>query len=855
MAGAGKPGTGRSWSIAAALIGAALALMPLVARAQAPPDSPAAPAPTAPAQASQPAQSTQPAQARPAPAIAPEVADEQVAQALQELERLKLLIERIDAAARREGLGDRELADLRREIDPVQDQALAIALAAEPRARAVEERLEQLGPAPEEGRSESAVIAGERDSQNGLLLALQAVAKQGRLLALRAEQLSARIGERRRALFAERIFERRDSALSPVIWYEALTALPKVTGRIALLMSDWWANIRGRLGVAALAALAGLLILLGAIARPVRRRLLRFGARDPALIHPPLLRQVGAAIWLTLVHVGVPAVTLIVVYAALAAFGLLPDRIERVFAALIRAVALFSLIQGLAWGLLAPSRPTWRLLPLDTVAARRIHRLTVAIAAVYALGEFADTLNAVTFAPLAVGVAKEVLVGVLIAVLLGAVLFIARPRPATPRAHREGLVRWPWLFAIGTAGVVALFVAAVLGYPALTGFIAAQLVVGGTILGVLMLVIWLGDATVAEWIEGPEGAAERIGQTLGTGREKVVQVAIVAMGVLRIVIVLVAMSLLLVPWGIESTDVFGWLQTAFFGFTIGDITISVSSILLALAIFVIGALVTRAIQRWLDQRLLPHTSLDTGIRNSLRTGFGYLGLVVAAAVGISYLGLDLSNLAIVAGALSVGIGFGLQSVVNNFVSGLILLAERPIKVGDWIVVGGEEGYVSKISVRSTQIETFDRATVIVPNSDLISGVVKNWMHSDRMGRVRVPVGVAYGSDANRVRAVLLACAEAHPAVLRTPAPVVYFMDFGSSSLDFELRAYIGNVDSALSVRSDLRFAVLEALREAGVEIPFPQQDLHLRDIDRLEKALAGRNAAPRPRRKGGDTPQ
>jgi small-conductance mechanosensitive channel len=364
----------------------------------------------------------------------------------------------------------------------------------------------------------------------------------------------------------------------------------------------------------------------------------------------------------------------------------------------------------------------------------------------------------------------------------------------------------------------------------------------------LVLATRLVDSLLSDGLEGKDGDPGKIAAMFRVRRDSVIQIGILLSGVLRIVLVLVAISFLLVPWGVGSKDVTGWLKAAFFGFTVGELTISVSAILVALAIFLVGVVVTRAIQGWLDQRLLPHTRLDVGIRNSLMTTFGYAGIIAAAAVGFTFLGLDLSNLALVAGALSVGIGFGLQSVVNNFVSGLILLAERPIKAGDWIVVGDEEGYVSKISVRATQIETFDRATVIVPNSDLISGVVKNWMHTNMMGRIRVAVGVAYSADPEQVRAILLKCAEEHPALLRDPEPRVFFQDFGASSLDFELRAYIGNVDVALSTRSDLRFAILKALRAAGIEIPYPQQDLHLKDIDRIEKALSSaRPAEPRRR--------
>jgi len=208
------------------------------------------------------------------------------------------------------------------------------------------------------------------------------------------------------------------------------------------------------------------------------------------------------------------------------------------------------------------------------------------------------------------------------------------------------------------------------------------------------------------------------------------------------------------------------------------------------------------------------------------------------------LGLDLSNLALIAGALSVGIGFGLQNVVNNFVSGLIMLFARPIKVGDWVIVGGYEGMVKRIDVRATEIETFQRSAVIIPNADVLSSAIVNWTHRDRYARLEVKVGVAYGSHVARVRDVLLACAKAHPEIAVIPVPYVLFTDFGGSSLDFELRAYLANNERRLAVMSDLRFAIDAAFRRSGIEIPFSQHDLHLRDLDRIEGMLRGGPAAP-----------
>jgi small-conductance mechanosensitive channel len=303
---------------------------------------------------------------------------------------------------------------------------------------------------------------------------------------------------------------------------------------------------------------------------------------------------------------------------------------------------------------------------------------------------------------------------------------------------------------------------------------------------------------------------------------------------------------ILIVWGVAPRDIWDWAGKTWRGITIGNVTISLGDILIAIAVFVVALTLTRMIQRLLNERIFPQTGLDTGVRHSLSAGLGYVGLAIALALAVAAVGFDLSNVAIIAGALSVGIGFGLQNVVNNFVSGLILLVERPIKVGDWIKVGATEGYVRRINVRATEIETFRRAAVIVPNSELISGAVTNWTHKDSYGRVELPVGVAYGSDVAQVMDILKRCLEENETILGYPAPYVLFTGFGDSSLDFEGRGHISNVEYRVTVQSDLRIAIYQAFEAAGIEIPFPQRDLHIKGVEKLEAGIAARVAQSNP---------
>ena len=746
--------------------------------------------------------------------------------------KLDGLKQRLAKAAKRfrsNKLSDDDYSGLEAEVLQINNEAEAILLEFQPRVKSIEQRLAELKPV--EGtdvQSESTKL--EEEGQRAILTQLGGVMQQSQVIALQAADLSISITQQRRVRFSERLFQRENSTFDPAFWFDVKAAIPRFLWRANIWVENWRKqavlHIDRSLAVIFAVALIGTIILIFRSRHYVLKRI----ARDPDK-QPRQSRRVISALFLMIVNLASAAIGSVLIYLFLDSTGSIPEPFNKLAIAFLLAFVLFAIIAGLSRALFAPGLANWRLVPIKPEASRRAARIAYAGGVIAGLAVASEAIAQILDIPLPMTIAIRALLTTLIALLclLGLRALNQRDldREDVVSSAREGNM---WRLALPFAWLASLtaLVAPVFGFVALGWFLALQLLLTATVCGFVSLLLAATEELTTTGFQAGHPPGKLLTGFLGFTPHGAEQLGVLVGGIAKLTLIVFAILGILLTWGLSSTDITR-LEGMVTQFRIGDVTISITTIFSAIAIFAVGFMVTRAVQRWLENRYLPKTNLDVGLKTSIRTAVGYVGIVVAAMFAFSHLGVRLENLALVAGALSVGIGFGLQSIVSNFVSGLILLAERPIRTGDWVVVDGEHGTVRKINVRSTEIETFDRATMIVPNSNLISGVVKNWVLNDNTGRIILPVGVDYDSNPEQVRDVLLACVRTSSYVLAYPEPTVYFMNFGESSLDFELRCYLSDIGMGLSVRSDLRYEISRQFKAAGIEMPFPQRVVHVRN--------------------------
>ncbi|MBU4356085.1 MAG: mechanosensitive ion channel [Proteobacteria bacterium] len=386
--------------------------------------------------------------------------------------------------------------------------------------------------------------------------------------------------------------------------------------------------------------------------------------------------------------------------------------------------------------------------------------------------------------------------------------------------------------------LAVIILADLLGFQNLSLYLAEAAV--WTLLAVVILwFLWLMGETLILHLLHPE--AGRATYFFPERAELIQRVFVFSRWTLGIVLGVAVVLWSLNSWGITPHQVAWAFQWMTWGPTLGPVRLTTLNVLGVILAIYLGFFLSRLVRGLMLVRIFPRTALDSGVQYTITTTMHYVILILAGLIALNILGFPLTNLALVAGALGVGIGFGLQNIVNNFLSGLILLFERPIKVGDMLVIDGQWGLVKEIRVRSTIFETFDRYVLIIPNSELVSNKVLNWTHYGAgINRLTLKVGVSYGSDVRQVTQLITEICQANPRVVPVPPPQVYFEAYGDSSLNFNIWVHLRTPSDRIPATHELNSAIFEAFNANGIEIPFPQRDLHVKEWpEALEKKTEG----------------
>jgi potassium efflux system protein len=757
------------------------------------------------------------------------------------LDEIVANLQRIDSSLQQHDLTDHDLQYLRDQISPLGAEIASVISHLTPRLAAVDARLEQLGPAPDpKAPPEDPHVTADRAEQQKTHDVIDALLKRGKLLAVQIDQNAAQISARRQTLFTRSLFERSPSLASPDLWYRLAMEAPRDLQSLRDLVLNWAEDIGGKLAGWRLPAFIGLLALVILLCWPLSALARWARLREHAVTEPKPLAKMLGAFWITFAIASLPLAVLLAIGGIMQAFELLDPRVHAIMQSLMEAVALVALTAGLGNGLLSPERPNWRLVGVSDEAVGYILKLALGIAVIVAITRIDEAIVETIGASATLQTTIRGIGAVIIGFGIGVALWrfgakqndnedVFGPRVAT-------LPDWSGPLRIVLWGVAsAIVVSAFAGFPIFAGFLVNQIVWVTGVATITTILSGLVDTGVSASCKPNTAFGRNVVAIVGISQQSLEQLAILIGGAVRVVAFVAALLLILAPWGLQSADIPGYFRAALVGFKVENLSISLAGIGFALAIFAAGYAITRTIVRWLDVSYLPHTSLDIGLRNAIRTSLGYVGISVSALVSLAYIGVSFEKLAIVASALSIGIGFGLQSIVNNFVSGLILLWERAIRAGDWIIVGNDEGFVRRINVRSTEIETFDRAAVIIPNSNLVTGVVKNFVRTDRVGRIKITASIDLSADPVQTRDAIAAIVNGHELVLENPAPIIILSSFDTAHIHFEIYCFVADITTTMTVKSELNFEIFQKLKQEGwLGGPPPSSIVTLAGLEKFE---------------------
>lgn len=710
--------------------------------------------------------------------------------------------------------------------------------------------LDALGAAPE-GESavpESEAVANERTRLTKAISEAKSQLSLAELTITQASSLSNRLSQAERSRLATKLGRQGPLPYAP----GTITAIPDSIGGFLNGVGDiagtWWAEVQSQQNPNNQFVAVGVFFVFGlGLAWWLRRTVLCQFGPTPVTEPPPYSRRLVATVADGIAKGILPAAVLgVIMLRVQSPTSAISGEFGAILGLAAETLMIFVLVTALPHAVLAPNDPHWRLTQMPIETGRRIVGLITPLALLFSVDEFVTRIGGIS-PSLAGALSEEFLSawtfvfnlaqGLVALLLLQPSLW--RSMATVPQPHRtepaeaeqdgeegekdsnRGLF-WKSLHIILLIGVVTGMIAPALGYTNLGNYLLNNMLGSAIVISILYILRGFFREAI-----GLATGSDLVRDRLSVSHKARSRLKFLGRFALDMAIILLGFSIVAPSWGVSEADLLQGLKAVFSGLQIGSVTVSLTDILMGIVVFIASIGLIRMLKRNLAEKILPETEIEESLRHSITAGIGYVGFVIATALAIAVAGVDLTNVALIAGALSVGIGFGLQNIVNNFVSGLILLIERPIKVGDWVIVGTSEGFVKQINMRATEIETWNKASVIIPNADLLSQSLTNWTHKNKIGRVDVPIGVALDSDIDKVSTVLLDIAHAHPRCRRFPEPLALVMSIGESRIQMELRMFTSDIQWTFWIASDIQKEILRRFPEEGISIPFAQRVIHM----------------------------
>lgn len=741
---------------------------------------------------------------------------------------------------------DASLNDMRQQVIALHAQAKENVQALQPQLADLKRQLGNLGEAtPEE--QEPAALMEQRKALTTEIAEAENQQRLANVLLLDAERVLESIASQRRSLFQNHLWQRSPSILTGRFWSEFLQGYNLDTQRSQTLITQLRQQASAIPAPIWLALLGWSVLILAGQGRLRTRLRIMSGSQVP---DGNLRRNLYA--WAqTLLAVAVPFLIFGGAYLAISWFEPLPESVRAILASLIGVATYCGYLAGLGRALLSPHTPAWRLPPISDPVANALRYIPWLFAALLCISWLADQLSELVSARLSF----SILAGYVQALLLLALFAFALQRihryrnsPSSASPASPGPSTWVarllkrnqlLLELLFTLALVIGLIALLLGYVVFVNYMLQLLLWGLTVISTAYLLSATINSGVSVLIQNvnnrrlqqeelEDGApfvaspAEQTAADASTP-SSLKKWIVLGGGLAQASVGLLAVLLIYGALAGNSFELFGQLQQIPSHLRWGEVQISPLAIIQGIALFLLGATLIHVLKRWLAERFFPATMLDAGVQASLISLLGYAAYVALFAMALSVIGVGFERVTWIASALSVGIGFGLQAIVQNFVSGLILLAERPVKVGDWVSLSGVEGDIRRINVRATEIQMGDRSTVIVPNSELVTKMVRNITYADSLGRLQFKLTLPLGTSAPAVRDTILQVLKTQPNVLHTPEPGVSIDDITSDGIIFSATAFVSSPRLASRTRSAVLYATLEALEQAGIALSNPAE--------------------------------